>query len=594
LQHAKILRMEIPYGHFERRIELPPIPFENFRPASSMAPLAAPAEGSAVMDRENPRHTASPIRHAAARRGSAANRPRSYAVASVPADALIPDTTRNLVLFPGIVLADTLGRQRSVAAAQTAIRLIARLASCCSAKPRPTTRCGRFASRRHRGEPAALCDQPRRKPSCDCRASAASRHGFLAGYPFFVARVEPVPETEEQNTEIEARWSICAIWRSKPSAAAADSPGELVNAVQSVTSAPALADLIASLGHTRSRTGDPRNLRDRAPALERVSELLSHRLEVLRRRRRSATAPRDDRRSPARVLLREQLKTIQQELGEAMTPRARRSPNCGARSGAKMPPEVEAHAKKEVAAASNAMPEAAGEYSMARTYLEWLIELPWAIRGRGASRRRGGAPYPRRGPLRLAQGQRRILEFLRSTAQPRRPQPDPMLCRAARGRQDLARPKHRARHGAQIIVRVSLGGTHDEAEIRGHRRTYIGALPRQYPARDPSRRHRNCVMMLDEIDKLGAASRATRPPRFLEVLDPNRTRPSGTITSGAVRPVAVMFITTANVLDSVPGRSGTAWRSSTSRATPRTKNSRSPGVICRPAARRQRPHRRAG
>ena len=180
--------------------------------------------------------------------------------------------------------------------------------------------------------------------------------------------------------------------------------------------------------------------------------MLAYRLEVLRLSRQISDRTKetiDDRQRE--FLLREQLKTIQKELGEGDDAKSQEIAELRQKiDEAKMPAEVETHAKKELARLER-MPEAAGEYSMARTYLEWLIELPWAVET--------GPPIDIAEARRildedhygLRKIKRRILEFLAiHKLNPTRPQPDPVLCRAAGGRQDLARPEHRARDRAQI------------------------------------------------------------------------------------------------------------------------------------------------
>ncbi len=376
-------------------------------------------------------------------------------VPAVPADALILITTRNLVLFPGIVLPMTLGRQRSVVAAQTAIRLnrpvglvLQREATADDPMPVDLHRVGTEANLLRYvtspdGSHHVICQGERRFRVIE----------FLDGYPFFVARVEPVPESQEQSTQIEARLVNLRNLALETLQLLPQTPAELVNAVQTVTSAPALADLIASfMDITPVEKQEILETFAIERRLERVSELLAHRLEVLRLSRQISDRTKetiDDRQRE--FLLREQLKTIQQELGEGDDAKSQEIAELRRKiEAAKMPAEVEAHAKREVSRLER-MPEAAGEYSMARTYLEWLIELPWSIEDEPpidiaeARRildadhyglRQGQAPHPRipRDPQ----------------AQPGRPQPDPVLCRAARGRQDLARPEHRARHRAQI------------------------------------------------------------------------------------------------------------------------------------------------
>ncbi len=219
-----------------------------------------------------------------------------------------------------------------------------------------------------------------------------------------------------------------------------------------------------------------------------------------------------------------------------------------------MPEEVETHAKKELARLER-MPEASGEYSMARTYLEWLIELPWAVEDEppidiAEAREMLDADH-----YGLRKIKRRILEYLaihKLNPHGR----SPILCFVGPpgvGKTSLGQSIARAT--GRKFVRVSLGGTHDEAEIRGHRRTYIGALPGNILQGIRRAGNRNCVMMLDEIDKLGprrpgrsglGVARSARPRAEL--------RRSATTTSACRSTCRGSCSSrTANVLDNIPG-----------------------------------------
>ena len=291
--------------------------------------------------------------------------------------------------------------------------------------------------------------------------------------------------------------------------------------------------------------------------LDKLLELLVAPHRGAARSRARSTSRRASRSSDAnrKHLLREQMRTIQKELGEGDEGAAEIAELDKAIADAKMPEEVEKQARKELKRLER-MPEGAGEYSMVRTYLDWLIELPWAADAGDADRHRRGAAHPRRGPLRPREDQEAHPRVPRGAqAQPDGQEPDPVLRRPARRGQDLARPEHRASATGRKFVRVSLGGVHDEAEIRGHRRTYIGALPGNIIQSLRKAGTRNSVLMLDEVDKLGAGGFHGDPSSaLLEVLDPEQ---NSTFRDNYLAVPfdlsSVMFICTANVLDTIPG-----------------------------------------
>ena len=289
--------------------------------------------------------------------------------------------------------------------------------------------------------------------------------------------------------------------------------------------------------------------------LERVSRLLAHRIEVLRLSQeigRETKASLDARNRE--VLLREQMAAIQRQLGEGDEGKAAEIAELEkAISNAKMPKEVEDQARKELRRLQR-MPEAAGEYGMVRTYLDWLVELPWGL--------------PEEAPIDIAAARRildedhfdlekikrRIVEYLavRKLAPGGKA---PILCFVGPpgvGKTSLGQSIARAMN--RKFVRVSLGGVHDEAEIRGHRRTYIGALPGNIIQTIRKAGARNCVMMLDEIDKLGAGIQGDPASALLEVLDPEQNNSFRDNYLAVPFDLSrVVFITTANMLDTIPG-----------------------------------------
>jgi ATP-dependent Lon protease len=477
---------------------------------------------------------------------------------TVPENALILITTRNLVLFPGTVLPMTLGRQRSVLAAQTAIRQSRPVGLVLQRDPavdHPTP-----ADLHEVGTEANLLryvTSPDGSHHVICQGERRFRIAeFLDGYPFFVARVEQIAEPEEQSAEIDARLLNLRNQALEVLQLLPQTPAELVNAVQGVTSAPALADLIASFMDITS--AEKQEILETVPIdrrLERVSEFLSYRLEVLRLSRQIHDRTKetiDDRQRE--FLLREQLKTIQKELGEGDDAKAQEIAELREKiDKAGMLEEIEQHARKELARLER-MPEASGEYSMARTYLEWLIELPWAVEEEAPIDIAEARKILDEDHYGLRKIKRRILEYLAI----HKLNPNgrsPILCFVGPpgvGKTSLGQSIARAT--GRKFVRVSLGGTHDEAEIRGHRRTYIGALPGNILQGIRRAGSRQCVMMLDEIDKLGRSNQGDPASALLEVLDPEQNSTFRDNYLGVPFDLSrVMFITTANVLDMIPG-----------------------------------------
>jgi ATP-dependent Lon protease len=379
---------------------------------------------------------------------------------------------------------------------------------------------------------------------------------FLNGWPFFVARVLRIPEPEPKSSEIEARFLHLKQQTLEAVELLPQAPPELVAAIQGLTSPAALADLATTyMDAAPVEKQEILETIDLSARMEKVSRMLAHRIEVLRLSNeigQQTKASLDKRQRE--VLLREQMAAIQRQLGEGDEGKSAEIAELSAAiTNAGMSEEVEQQARKELRRLER-MPEAAAEYGMVRTYLDWLIELPWKL--------------PEATPIDIAEARRildedhyglekikrRIVEYL--AVRKLAPQGKaPILCFVGPpgvGKTSLGQSIARAMN--RKFVRVSLGGVHDEAEIRGHRRTYIGALPGNIIQAIRKAGTRDCVMMLDEIDKLGAGIQGDPSSALLEVLDPEQNSTFRDNYLGVPFDLSrVVFITTANVLDTIPG-----------------------------------------
>jgi ATP-dependent Lon protease len=475
----------------------------------------------------------------------------------LPSDALIILPVHEMVLFPGTVLPVAVGRTRSVAAVQEAIRaerplgvILQREGATEDPSPSALHRVGTVAAI------LRYVTAPDGTHHIICQGHERFRVlEYLDGYPFLAARVERIEERFVVTKDIEARTHRLKAQAAEALRLIPQAPQELASAVQSIASPSALADVIASfMDETAQQKQEILETFDVQARLDKVLGLLAHRIEVLRLSREIGEQTKEsiDQRQ-REYMLREQLKTIQKELGEAEGTAAEIEELSKAIAAAKMPPEVEQQAKKELSRLTH-MPEAAAEYSMLRTYLDWLVELPWSVLSEDTIDLARARQILDEDHYGLAKVKRRILEYLAvRTLNPEGK--SPILCLVGPpgvGKTSLGQSIARAT--GRKFVRVSLGGTHDEAEIRGHRRTYIGALPGNIIQAIRRTGTRNPVFMLDELDKLGAGFHGDPSSALLEVLDPEQNSTFRDNYLAVPFDLSrVLFVGTANVLDTVPG-----------------------------------------
>ena len=475
----------------------------------------------------------------------------------IPKDALIIIPVRNTVLFPGVVAPITVGRPKSIAAAQQALReqrpvgiLLQRNAETNDPGPDDLNRICTVANI------VRYITAPDETHHIICQGVQRARIlDFLPGTPFLAARVLHIPEPTAASPEIEARFLNLQRQAIEAIQLLPQAPPELVDAFQSVTSPAVLADLATSYMDIKPQEKQEiLETIDLSLRMEKVSRFLAERLEVLRLTNEIGQKTRatfDERQREA--ILREQMATIQRQLGEGDGKAQEVAELNEAIAKAQMSPEAESQARKEVRRYER-MPEAAAEAGMVRSYLDWLIDLPWAL----PPEKTIDIPEARRildeDHFGLQKIKSRIVEYLavRKLAPHGKA---PILCFVGPpgvGKTSLGQSIARAMD--RPFVRVSLGGVHDEAEIRGHRRTYIGALPGNIIQAIKKAGSRNCVMMLDEIDKMGRGIHGDPSSAMLEVLDPEQNATFRDNYLGVPFDLShVVFVATSNMLDTIPG-----------------------------------------
>jgi ATP-dependent Lon protease len=474
----------------------------------------------------------------------------------LPDDALIIVPVRGTVMFPGVVMPLTLGRKRSIAAAQEAMRskkpigfVLQRESGTEEPAPSDLHRVGTVATvlRYVTGANGAhhlICEGQERFRTLE----------FLSGYPFFVARVERIPEQTDLDVEVEARMHRLRKLATETLELTPDIPEGVPQTIAQALTPAALADIVAGfLDLAPEEKQDLLETLHLQTRLDKLLEKLTRRIEVMRLSQQigqKTKAAVDERQRE--FMLREQLKTIQRELGEDQAG-AEIEELRSSLDQAGMPAEAEQQARKELARLQH-MSEASAEYSQVRSYLDWLIELPWSKLSDETIDIAKARAILEADHYGLDKIKKRILEYLAV----RKLNPEgrsPILCFVGPpgvGKTSLGQSIARAM--GLKFVRQALGGVHDEAEIRGHRRTYVGALPGNIIQGIRKAGTRNPVFMLDEMDKLSSSFHGDPSSALLEVLDPEQNNSFRDNYLGVPFDLSkVFFIGTANVLDNIPG-----------------------------------------
>jgi ATP-dependent Lon protease len=488
---------------------------------------------------------------------TAAEQTAAEPVPTITDDMLVIVPVRNLVLFPGTVVPVAINRDRSLAAAQEAVRNNRKIGFLLQHDPDLQAPTG--SDLYSTGTVANIVRYVTGADGTHHLVVQGERRfrvlDWQNGLPYMVARVEYISDPAHVGTDVEARALNLKRLSAEAISLLPQAPAELSNAIQAVESASALADMVASFMDVKpAEKQELLETFDLKARLERVSELLQKRIEVLRLQRQLEEKTRDaiDERHKE-ALLREQLRQIRKELGEDGEAGEEIAELRQAIDKAGMPDEAREQAEKEVKRLER-MSDASAEYSMLRTWLDWMIQLPWSKLDTESIEIENARRVLDEDHYGLEKIKRRIVEYL--AVRKLNPQGrSPILCFVGPpgvGKTSLGQSIARAL-GVKF-ARVSLGGVHDEAEIRGHRRTYIGALPGNIVQALRKAGTRNPVVMLDEIDKLGAGIQGDPASALLEVLDPEQNNTFRDNYLGLPFDLSkVVFIATANVLDTIPG-----------------------------------------
>ncbi len=467
---------------------------------------------------------------------------------------LIP--LRDLTLFPNLVVPLFVGRERSINALEEAMRedhLIAlvtqKKAEVQDPEPDELYEIGCVASvlqelKLPDGTAKALVEGQRRIRIAE----------WIPDDKYFKVRVEYIEESTEVDVEIEALMRALVADFEKASSLGKPIPQEVLMAANSIEEPGRLADFVAF--HLSLRADEKQEILEAigpGERLERTAGFLRKELEILELGSKIQSRVKEQMTKTQReYFLREQLKAIQQELGQYDEVQAEIDEYQEKIKAAEMPEEVEEKALKELGRLEK-MPPAAAETSVIRTYLDWLVGLPWTTEDEEKLDLVEAQRILDEDHYGLDKVKERVLEYLavhKLTDTMR----GPILCFVGPpgvGKTSIGRSIARSLN--RQFIRMSLGGVRDEAEIRGHRRTYVGALPGRIIQSISQVGTKNPVFMMDEVDKVGMDFRGDPTSALLEVLDPEQNYSFQDHYLEAPFDLSnVMFITTANLLDPIP------------------------------------------
>ena len=474
----------------------------------------------------------------------------------------VPDTipllpVRDVVVYPFMILPLFVGREKSVRAVDESLsrdRLILLVAQRDAEKEDPGV------DEIHSVGTVAMIMRMLKMPDGRVKVlvqglTRARVLGIERRDPYFEARIAEIHEAEGVTSAIEVEALIRSVKElvSKSVTLGKQIAPDVVVIVSNLDHPGRLADLVAShLDLKIEQAQEVLDLFDPIQRLKKIGELLSKEIELLEIQQRIQSQAREGMDKTHReYYLREQMKAIQKELGET-DDRGQELQELEQKiKKAKMPAEVESEAKAQLGRLSRMHPDAA-EASVIRTYLDWLIELPWSRQTKDKLSIKQASKILDEDHYNLEKVKERILEYL-AVRKLKKKMKGPILCFVGPpgvGKTSLGRSIARAM--GRKFIRISLGGVRDEAEIRGHRRTYIGALPGRIVQGIKQAGSNNPVFMIDEVDKVGTDFRGDPSSALLEVLDPEQNFSFSDHYLGVPFDLSnVMFICTANLADPI-------------------------------------------
>ncbi len=486
------------------------------------------------------------------KRASKPNDERTITITELPLVAL-----RETVIFPEMIVPLQVGREKSVAALNAAVAEGGRIALVTQ----------RQADQEEITDPTQLyaigtvakIAQVVQLQDGTVRAiiqgqSRMRLHGFASTEPFIRARIEELTEEASTDVEVQALMRSVQAQVEQYVQVGAPVPPEAAIAARNITEPGLLADMTAySPDMTTEQRQELLETVDVTERLKIASAFLAHQIEVheLKGRIQSEVKSEMDK-TQREYILREQLKAIQRELGEEDPQQADVNELRDKIEAAGMPDEVKARALKEVDRMSR-IPSASPEVGVIRTYVDWLVGLPWNLSTEDLHDIKEAAKILDEDHYGLEKVKERILEYLavRALAEKIRSPILALVGPPGVGKTSLG--KSIARAMGRKFVRMSLGGIHDEAEIRGHRRTYIGALPGRIIQNVKTAGTNNPVFMLDEIDKVGMDFRGDPSSALLEVLDPEQNNSfQDNYLEVPFDLSKVLFVATGNLIDPIP------------------------------------------